>query len=49
MLLSDIYNTAAALISEAPDGADNADLKDKAVFLLYQIISLYLQIPICQK
>ena len=39
MLLSDIYNTAAALISEAPDGADNADLQEKAVFLLYQIIS----------
>ena len=39
MLLSDIYNTASALISEAPDGADNADLKEKAVFLLYQIIS----------
>ena len=39
MLLSDIYNTASALISEAPDGADNADLREKAVYLLYQIIS----------
>ena len=39
MTLSDIYNTSSALISEAPDGADNADLKDRAVYLLYQIIS----------
>ena len=39
MLLSDIYNTAAALISEQPDGADNADLSSRAVYLLYQIIS----------
>lgn len=39
MLLSDIYNTAAALISEQPDGADNADLSERAVYLLYQIIS----------
>ena len=39
MLLSDIYDTAAALISEAPDGADNADLSERAVYLLYQIIS----------
>ena len=39
MLLSDIYNTASALISEAPDGADNEDLREKAVYLLYQIIS----------
>ena len=39
MLLSDIYNTAASLISEQPDGSDNADLRDKAVYLLYQIIS----------
>ncbi len=39
MLLSDIYNTASSLISEQPDGADNADLKERAVYLLYQIIS----------
>ena len=39
MLLSDIYDTAAALISEQPDGADNADLSERAVYLLYQIIS----------
>ncbi|MBR6920894.1 MAG: hypothetical protein IKH51_01745 [Clostridia bacterium] len=39
MLLSDIYNTAAALISEQPDGADNADLSSRAVYLLFQIIS----------
>lgn len=39
MLLSDIYNTASALISEQPDGADNADLSQRAVYLLYQIIS----------
>ena len=39
MLLSDIYDTASALISEQPDGADNADLAERAVYLLYQIIS----------
>ena len=39
MLLSDIYDTAAALISEQPDGADNADLCEKAPYLLFQIIS----------
>lgn len=39
MLLSDIYNTAAALISEQPDGADNADLSSRAVYILNQIIS----------
>ena len=39
MLLSDIYNTAAALISEQPDGADNADLSGRAAYLLFQIIS----------
>lgn len=39
MLLSDVYNTAAALISEQPDGADNADLSERAVYLLFQIIS----------
>ena len=39
MLLSDIYNTGAALISEQPDGADNADLQSRAAYLLFQIIS----------
>jgi len=39
MLLSDIYSAAAALISEQPDGADNADLRERAVYLLYQTVS----------
>lgn len=39
MLLSDIYDAASALISEQPDGADNADLRERSVKLLYQIIS----------
>ena len=39
MLLSDIYETAAALISEQPDGADNTDLRERAVYLLYQTVS----------
>ncbi len=38
MLLSDIYETAAALITELPDGADNADLRDRSVSILYQIV-----------
>ncbi|MBQ3870543.1 MAG: hypothetical protein II777_08340 [Clostridia bacterium] len=39
MRLSDVYETAAALISEAPDGSDNADLKRRAPFLLSGIIT----------
>ncbi|MBO4422090.1 MAG: hypothetical protein J5879_01520 [Clostridia bacterium] len=38
MLLSDIYKTAAALISERQDGADNADLRERSLYLLYQIV-----------
>ena len=39
MLLSDIYNTAAALISESPEGSDNEDLRKRAPFLLSNIIT----------
>lgn len=39
MLLSDIYNTAAALISETEDGSDNDDLKARAPYLLSAIIA----------
>ena len=37
--MSDIYDAAAALISEQPDGADNTDLRERATPLLFQIIS----------
>ena len=39
MLLSDIYNTAAALISESPTGSDNEDLRARAPLLLSNIIT----------
>ena len=39
MLLSDIFDTAAALISESPTGSDNADLRERAPFLLSNIIT----------
>lgn len=38
MLLSDIYETAAALLTELPDGADNADLRARSVGILYQAV-----------
>lgn len=39
MRLSDVYNTAAALISESPAGSDNEDLRRRAPFLLSGIIT----------
>lgn len=39
MTLSDIFNTAAALISESPTGSDNADLRARAPFLLSNVVT----------
>ena len=39
MRLFDVYNAAAALISESPTGSDNEDLRQRAPFLLSMIIT----------